>query len=83
MLEKLKKGTRDKKDRIIARQRARIREKAISNAKARIALHGKKADDYDKEQLEIIVQKEEEKIIRGLKNSALYGVLVVLGLGYF
>lgn len=83
MLEKLKKSTREKKDSLIGKQRARIRERAISNAKARIALHGKKTEDYDREQLEVIVQKEEEKIIQGLKNSALYGVLVVLGLGYF
>ncbi len=83
MFAKLKNSTREKKDRIINKQRQRIREKAISNAKARIALHGKNTEDYDQEQLEIIVQKEEEKIIQGLKNSALYGVLVVLGLGYF
>ena len=83
MFAKLKNTTREKKDRIINSQRQRIREKAISNAKARIALHGKSTTDYDQEQLEIIVQKEEEKIIRSLKNSALYGVLVVLGLGYF
>ena len=83
MLARLKSSTRVKKDRIIAKQRQRIREKAISNAKARIALHGKTIGDYDQEQLEIIVQKEEEKIIQGLKSSALYGVLVVLGLGYF
>jgi hypothetical protein len=83
MFSNLKNSTREKKDRIINRQRQRIREKAISNAKARIALHGKSTGDYDQEQLEIIVQKEEEKIIQGFKNSALYGVLVVLGLGYF
>lgn len=83
MLKKIRKSTREKKDQLIGKQRARIREKAISNAKARIALHGKKAEDYDQEQLEIIVQKEEEKILQGLKNSALYGLLVVLGLGYF
>ena len=83
MLEKLKNTTRGKKDKLIGKQRARIREKAISNAKALIALHGKKLEDYDQQQLEIIVQKEEEKIIQGLKNSALYGLLVVLGLGYF
>ncbi len=83
MFAKLKNNTRNKKDRIIARQRQRIREKAISNAKVLIALHGKTIEDYNEEQLEVIVQKEEEKVIQGLKNSALYGVLVLLGLGYF
>ena len=83
MLKKLKKSSGEKKERIINKQRMRIREKAIGNAKALIALQGKNIEDYDKDQLEIIVQKEEEKIIQRLKNSVLYGVLVVLGVGYF
>lgn len=83
MLNRLKKTSADKKDRIIDKQKMRIREKAIGNAKALIALQGNQIEDYDKDQLEIIVQKEEEKIIQRLKNSVLYGVLVVLGIGYF
>ena len=71
MLEKLKNATREKKDRLIGKQRARIREKAISNAKALIALHAKKMEDYDQQQLEIIVRNEEAKIIQSLKNSGL------------
>lgn len=61
----------------------KIREKAIGNAQASIALIGKKVQDYDEEQLEIIVQKEEEKIIQKYRTSALYGALAILGIGYF
>ena len=83
MFDKIRNATREKKDRLLDAQRMRIREKAISNARASIALAGKRIEDYDQDQLEIIVQKEEERIIQKFRNSALYGVLVVLGLGYF
>lgn len=83
MFEKIKNTTRDKKDKLIDAQRMRIREKAISNARASIALAGKRVEDYDKDQLEIIVQKEEEKIIQTFRKSAMYGILVLLGIGYF
>ena len=83
MLDTLKNKTLEKKDRIVDAQRMRLREKAISNAKASIALVGKRIEDYDQDQLEIIVQKEEEKILQRYKNSALFGVLALLGIGYF
>ena len=83
MLEKLKTVTEQKKDRIIDAHRSRLREKAISNAKASIALVGKRVDQYDQDQLEIIVQKEEEKIMEKYKNSAIFGVLALFGIGYF
>lgn len=68
---------------MVDRYRVKIREKAISNAKASIALVGKRIEDYDEDQLEIIVQKEEQDIIAKYKNSALVGVLALLGIGYF
>lgn len=83
MLKKIRNTTQRKKESILDKQRMKIREKAIDNAKVLIALQGKKVEDYDEDQLEIIVQKEEEKIVQRLKNSALYGALVLLGLGYF
>ena len=83
MLSKIKNVTEDKKDEILDKYRMRIREKAISNAQASIALAGKRVDEYDEEQLEIIVQKEEEKIIQKYKTSVLYGALALLGIGYF
>ena len=83
MFSKIRESTRDKKEQLINQQRMRIREKAISNARASIALAGKRVEDYDQDQLEIIVKNEEEKIVQNFRKSALYGVLVLLGIGYF
>jgi hypothetical protein len=83
MFSSVKTTVQDKKDKVLDRYRMKIREKAISNAKASIALVGKRIEDYDEDQLEIIVQKEEQDIIEKYKNSALIGVLALLGIGYF
>lgn len=83
MLSKIKNLTQDQKDKILDSHRARLREKAISNAKASIALVGNKVSDYDEDQLEIIVQKEEDKIMEKYKNSAVFGVLALFGIGFF
>ena len=83
MFSKLKNLTQDQKDKILDSHRARLREKAIRNAKASIALVGKKVSDYDEDQLEVIVQKEEEKIMEKYKNSAVFGVLALFGIGFF
>ena len=83
MFTSVKTTVQDKKDLVVDRYRVKIREKAISNAKASIALVGKRIEDYDEDQLEIIVQKEEQDIIAKYKNSALVGVLALLGIGYF
>ncbi len=83
MFSSVKTTVQDKKDQVLDRYRMKIREKAISNAKASIALVGKRIEDYDEDQLEIIVQKEEQDIVEKYKNSALVGVLALLGIGYF
>ena len=73
----------DKKAQLIDGYRSRLREKAIKNAKVRIALAGKEVSEYTQDQLEIIVQAEEEKLAGKLKQSGLAVVLVGLGLGWF
>ena len=73
----------DKKLQMVETYRSRIREKAIKNAKVQIALAGKEVGDYTEDQLEIIVQAEEEKLVGKLKQSGLAVVLVGLGLGWF
>jgi hypothetical protein len=83
MFTAVKQSVQSKKEQVLDKCRMRIREKAISNAKASIALVGRKIEDYDQDQLEIIVQKEEADIIQKYRNSALYGVLALLGIGYF
>ncbi len=61
----------------------RIRTQAIENAKARLAVHHQKLDDYTQEELEIIIEDEERKIIDGLKTKSLIAVLSLLGLNLF
>lgn len=83
MYSTVKNSVQNKKEQVIDSYRMKIREKAIANAKASIALVGKRVEDYDQDQLEIIVQKEEQEIIQKYKSSALLGVLALLGIGYF
>ena len=72
-----------KKTQAIEAYRSRLRDKAIKNAKVRIALAGKEVSDYTQDQLEIIVNDEEEKLVGKLKQSGFAVVLVGLGLGWF
>lgn len=83
MFSTIKHSVQSKKEQVLDKYRMRIREKAIANAKASIALVGKRIENYDEDQLEIIVQKEEQDIIQNYKSSMLFGVLAVLGIGYF
>ncbi len=65
---------------LIDRFRSKIRERAITQAKARIALSERNFEDFTENELEIIVQDEEEKVKGSLKQSAVVAVLIVLGL---
>lgn len=58
----------------------KIREKAISRAKTRIVLAGKVPEDFNEEQLEIIVKEEEDKIKGSAKEKGLLVLLSLLGL---
>lgn len=68
------------KDGLVERFRSRIRERAITQAKARIALSGRKFDDFSESELEVIVRDEEEKVKGSMKQSAVVAALIVLGL---
>lgn len=59
---------------------SKIRERAITQAKARIALSEKKLEDFTADELEIIVKDEEDKVRRSLKQSAVVALLITLGL---
>ena len=60
-----------------------IRERAIAQAKAKIASNGKEIIDFTEEQLEIIVVEEEYQIKSKLKNSSFMSVLAFFGLATF
>ncbi len=68
------------KDRILDKYKSKVRERAITQAKARIALSEKKMEDFTEEELEIIVADEEENVKRSLKQSAVVAILITLGL---
>jgi len=69
-----------RKQGVLDKYRAVIREKAIDQAKVEIALAGKEVADYNAEQLEIIVKAQEDKIIQRYKNSTLVVLLLALGI---
>ncbi|MBX2858215.1 MAG: dihydrouridine synthase [Cellvibrionaceae bacterium] len=60
-----------------------IREKAISRAKTRIYLHGKRPEEYEAEILEAIVKEEEDKIKSDYKNKSIVMLLAALGLSFW
>ncbi len=68
------------KDRILDKYRSKIREKAITQAKARIALSNKRLEDFTEEELEIVVRDEEDKVKSTLKQSGVVALLITLGL---
>lgn len=68
------------KDGLLGSYRSRIRERAITQAKARIALSERDLDDFSESELEVIVQDEEQKVRGSLKQSAVVAALIVLGL---
>ena len=68
------------KDGLTGRYRSKIRERAITQAKARIALSERDFDDFTEDELEVIVQDEEGKVKGNLKQSAVVAALIVLGL---
>lgn len=68
------------KDGLVGGYRSRIRERAITQAKARIALSERDFEDFSESELEVIVEDEEQKVRGSLKQSAVIAALIVLGL---
>lgn len=62
---------------------SRIRQKAIQKTKARLAVHHQKLEDYQEEELEIIIEDEERKIIDSLKTKSIIAILSLLGISLF
>ena len=73
MLTKWKEG-------LIHKYYSRIREKAISRAKARIALSGRAIDDFSEDELEVIVKEEEDAFKSEIMKATGFAALLVLGL---
>lgn len=58
----------------------KVRDKAISRAQTRILLAGKSPEDFNEDELEIIVKEEEDKIMGSAKEKGLLVLLSLLGL---
>lgn len=61
----------------------KIRAKAIQRTKARLAIYHQTLEDYSDDELEIIIEDEERKIIDSLKTKSLIAVLSLLGISLF
>jgi hypothetical protein len=68
------------KENILDKYRSKIRERAIIQAKKRIALSDKKINDFTQDELEVLVLDEEEKLKRALRQSGVVALLITLGL---
>ena len=68
------------KDKVLHKYAGAIREKAISRAKARIALSGRSPSALSEEELEIIVKEEEDKVKQLIYASGLGVAMVLLGI---
>ena len=75
--------TKIKSDAIKDKINFKIREKAVLATKARLAENHKTFDDFNDDELEIIIADEERKIIDDLKNKSLVAALAFLGLNFF
>lgn len=61
----------------------KIRQKAIQQTQARLAVHHQTFADYQEEELEIIIEDEERKIIDSLKTKSILAILSLLGISLF
>ena len=68
------------KDGLVEKYDGKIRERAITQTKARIALSERNFEDFTEDELEVIVKDEEDKVKRGMKQSLVVAVLITLGL---
>ena len=61
----------------------KIRERAIIATKARLIENGKTINDFNDDDLEIIIADEERKIVDDLKTKSLVVALAALGINFF
>jgi len=58
----------------------KIREKAIKEVKVKIAMANKSIDDFEHDELEVLVKEEEQKIKARYKDNGVLLLLAYLGL---
>lgn len=68
------------RNKLIKKSANKIREKAISNAKKRMALKGKSPTELSEDEIEVIVEEEEEKLKLKIKASGGTAIMIMLGI---
>ena len=63
--------------------RSVIRDKAIDRARTRIIVAGRDPRQFSREDLEVVVREEEDKIKTSIKEKGLFAVLAFFGLNFF
>jgi len=58
----------------------KIREKAIKEVKVKIAMANKSIDDFERNELEVLVKEDEQKIKARYKDNGILLLLAYLGL---
>ena len=58
----------------------KIREKAIKEVKVKIAMANKSIDDFERNELEVLVKEEEQKIKARYKDNGVLLLLAYLGI---
>ena len=61
----------------------KLREKAMLRAKARLAENGIDINSLSKDELEVIIKDEEDKIMDDLKSKSILGLAALLGISLF
>ena len=61
----------------------KLREKAMLRTKARLAENGIDINTLSKDDLEVIIKDEEDKIMDDLKSKSILGLAALLGISLF
>jgi hypothetical protein len=60
----------------------KIQERAVLNLKAQLAMRNKTFNDYNDEEIEVMLSSEKSKIIDELKTKSLVAALALLGVNF-
>ncbi len=68
-------------DKVIAKADAKIRERELLSLKAELAREHKNINDYNNEEIDLILRDKREKVIAKIKDKSLLGLLITLVIG--
>ncbi|MBA5248682.1 MAG: hypothetical protein FE834_03985 [Gammaproteobacteria bacterium] len=68
-------------DKIIAKVDIKIKERELLSLKAELARERRNIDDYNNEEIDLILRDKREKVIAKIKDKSLLGLLITLVIG--